>query len=121
VTQFQADFIIDATGLETAPDRNPLLKDLVQTYRVPKSCQGQLKVTNNFEIVHLQNGAGRAYASGITTLGGPFAPVDSFVGLQYAAQQSLASMIALGAPGVRQLNPIRSIIQWSRWAARVKP
>jgi pSer/pThr/pTyr-binding forkhead associated (FHA) protein len=120
-TKLQADFIIDATGLEPTPERNPLLQDLLQSYRLPKNCAGQIKVTNNFEIAALRNIIGRVYASGIMTMGGPFAPVDSFVGLQYAAQQSLESLIAQGAPGVRRLGLLRSIIQWSRWAAGVRP
>jgi pSer/pThr/pTyr-binding forkhead associated (FHA) protein len=120
-TKLQADFIIDATGLDPTPERNMLLQDLLQTYRVPKNHKGQIKVTNSFEIVGLRNRAGRVYASGIITLGGPFAPVDSFVGLQYAAQQSLESLMAVGAPGVHRLGPKDSIRQWLRWAVGVRP
>lgn len=120
-THLQADFIIDATGLDPKPERNPLLQDLLQTYRLPKNRKQQISVTNDFEIAGLRNGAGRVYASGIMTLGGPFAPVDSFTGLQYAAQQSLANLIRLGAPGVRRLGPVRSVLQWLRWVAGVSP
>jgi hypothetical protein len=120
-TNLQADFIIDATGLDPQPERNPLLQDLLQTYRLPKNRKQQINVTNDFEIAGLRNGDGRVYAGGIMTLGGPFAPVDSFTGLQYAAQQSLASLITLGAPGVRRLGPVRSVLQWLRWVAGVSP
>ena len=120
-TKLQVDFIIDATGLETVPERSPLLQDLLRCYRLPKNRAGQIKVTNDFEIAVLRNTIGRVYASGVITLGGPFAPVDSFTGLQYAAQQSVESLIEQGAPGLRRLDPIRSIIQWLRWAAGVTP
>lgn len=119
--KLRADFIIDATGLEIAPERSPLWRDLRQCYGLPKNRVGQIKVTDNFEIAALRNIPGRVYAGGIMTLGGPFAPVDSFTGLQYAAQKSLESLIAQGAPGVRRLGPVRSVGQWSRWAAGVSP
>lgn len=120
-TLLLADFIIDATGLDAAPELNPLLQDLLQIYQLPKNSKGQLKVSDRFEITGLRNGGGRVYAAGITTLGGPFAPVDSFTGLQFAAQESLDDLILLGAPGLRRLNPLRSCGQWLRWAAGVKP
>jgi hypothetical protein len=120
-TKLQTDFIIDATGLDPAPESNPLLQDLLQTYQLPKNHKGQLQVTNQFEIAGLRHQAGRVYASGIMTLGGPFAPVDSFTGLQYAALCSLEELIAAGAPDLRPLHPLRSLIQWLRWARGVKP
>ncbi|MCB9099981.1 MAG: hypothetical protein H6632_10600 [Anaerolineales bacterium] len=117
----RADFIIDATGLEIAPERSPLWRDLRQCYRLPKNQVGQIRVTNHFEVAGLRNLTGRVYAGGIMILGGPFAPVDSFTGLQYAAQKSVESLIAQGAPGVRRLGPVRSVGQWTRWAAGVSP
>jgi len=120
-TKIQTDFIIDATGLDPVPERNPLLQDLLHTYRISKNHKGHIKVTNDFEIIELQNGAGRIYASGVMTLGGPFAPVDSFVGLQYTAQRSVESLVRSGAPGVRRLGPVRSMRQWVRWARGVRP
>jgi len=120
-TRLLASFIIDATGLDTQVEKNPLLCDLLQTYQLPKNSLGNLAVTGNFEIDALRNSDGRVYAAGVITLGGPFAPVDSFTGLQFAAQQSLENLVALGAPGVRRCNPVRSLVQWLRWALGVKP
>jgi pSer/pThr/pTyr-binding forkhead associated (FHA) protein len=120
-TALYADFIIDATGLDSDPEQSPLLKDLLETYHLGKNAKGKLKVSHSFEVSELQNGAGRVYASGIATAGGHFAPVDSFVGLQYAAQRSIESLIEAGAPGLRPLTPTRSVIQWLRWAAGARP
>ncbi|MCB0212494.1 MAG: hypothetical protein KDJ52_24335 [Anaerolineae bacterium] len=120
-TTLQADFIIDATGLEIAPEGNSLLHDLLRCYRLQKNRVGQIAVTDTFEIAGLRNRIGRVYSGGIMTLGGPFAPVDSFTGLQYAAQKSVESLLAQKAPGLHRLGPLRSLEQWSRWAAGVTP
>ena len=88
-TQLLTDFIIDATGLESEIDKSPLLHDLVTHYDLPRNAQERLHVSNAFEVEGMRNGNGRLYASGVITLGGPYAPVDSFLGLQYAALQSV--------------------------------
>ncbi len=46
----------------------------------------------------MSNGPGRVYASGVMTLGGPNAAVDSFLGLQYAALRSVEDLAAQHAP-----------------------
>ncbi|MCA9918829.1 MAG: FHA domain-containing protein [Anaerolineales bacterium] len=116
-----ADFIIDATGLESGIDDSPLLRDLASHYQLPRNAQNRLKVSNQFELTALRNGAGRAYASGIATLGGPFAAVDSFLGLQYAALCATDDLIAHRAPGLQRLNGFRSLHQWLRWAKGDQP
>lgn len=115
------DFLIDCTGLEGSVDSNPLLKDMVNTYQLELNPKGGLRVTNEFEIEGMSNGSGRVYASGIATLGGPHAAVDSFLGLQYAALRSAESLAALGAPWVQQLTPLRSFVQWTRFVRGVRP
>lgn len=115
------DFIIDATGLDADLEHNPMLRDLLCTYQLEKNVKGKLKISNSFEVAGLQNGQGRVFASGAMTLGGPFAPVDSFAGLQYAAQRAIDHLIDLDAPGLRRLDPIRSAGQWLRWALGVRP
>ncbi len=102
-------------------DDNALLKDLVSHYDLPRNTKNRLQVNRHFELENLRNGNGRVYASRISTLGGPYAPVDSFLGLQYAAQQSLADLTAQRPPGLRRLNPWRSSMQWARWAMGVCP
>ena len=116
-----ADFIIDCTGLEARVETNPLLKDLLEQYELGRNPKGRLKVANDFEIIGMQNSSGRIYACGAMTLGGPYAAVDSFLGLQFAAQISVDSLTRLRAPGLRYLNGFRSIAQWLRWARGVAP
>lgn len=119
--KLQADFIIDATGLDAALDGNPLLKDLRQTYNLPRNPKGRLKTSNDFEIEGLRNGTGRAYTAGVMALGSAYAPVDSFLGLQYAALCSVDSLNQHNAPQLKKLNGIRSARQWLRWVRGVKP
>lgn len=117
----QADFIVDATGLEADIDSNPLIKDMANHYKLKRNPKNRLHVTNEFEIPGMRNNNGRMYASGALTLGGPYAAVDSFLGLQFAAIQSVDDLTALGAPGLRRLDGFRSFTQWLRWARGVKP
>lgn len=120
-TQLRSDFIVDATGLDSALDSSPLLADLVGRYALPLNTQGRLDVANTFELTALRNGNGRAYASGVITLGGPYAAVDSFLGLQYAALRSVDALVDANAPGLRRLNGVRSFSQWLRWARGAQP
>ncbi len=54
------------------------------------------------------------YAVGSTTLGGYYAGVDSFLGLQYAALQVADDMARQGF--CKRIGPVRSISQWWKWA-----
>lgn len=116
-----ADFIIDCTGLEAKIETNPLLRDLLEHHNLGRNPKGRLKVANDFEIIGMENNKGRMYASGAMTLGGPYAAVDSFLGLQYSAQRSVDALTHHRAPGLRYLNGFRSISQWLRWARGVAP
>ena len=119
--RLQTDFVIDATGLDADLDKNPLLKDLLEIYHLEKNMLGRLSVTENYEVEALRNGDGRLFASGAMTLGGPYAPVDSFVGLQYTAQLAVEYLSELKAPGLKMMTPARSLQQWIRWAKGVRP
>ena len=116
-----ADYVIDATGLDSAIDSSPLLRDLVTQYELPRNPKGRLAVTTDFELDEMRQANGRFYASGVCTLGGPYAPVDSFLGLQFAAFRSVDDLTAVGAPGLRRLNGLRSIGQWLRWVIGIQP
>jgi pSer/pThr/pTyr-binding forkhead associated (FHA) protein len=116
-----ADFIIDCTGLEARIETNPLLKDLLEHHNLGRNPKGRLVVANDFEVVGMENGQGRMYAAGAMTLGGPYAAVDSFLGLQYAAQRAVDALTRHRAPGLRYLNGFRSVSQWLRWARGVAP
>ncbi len=124
--KLEADFIIDATGLDAKVKTSPLLDDLVAQYNLPLNGLGRLNVSNDFEVPELRNtsvsnGEGRVYTAGAITLGGPYAPVDSFLGLQYAALRSVKSLAAKGAPGVRKLSVCRSFMQWLKWIFNKSP
>lgn len=120
-TELKADYIIDCTGLEATVDAHPLLKDLVEHHGLRRSVKGRLRVANDFAVEGMENGAGRMYAAGAMTLGGPMAAVDSFLGLQYAALWSVHALVRARAPGLRRLHFLRSPWQWLRWAVGVAP
>ncbi|MGQ4646200.1 FHA domain-containing protein [Lyngbya aestuarii] len=119
--KIQAAFIIDSTGLEAKPKYNPLLDDLVTHYSLPLNPFGRLQVANDFEMREMRNHPGRIYAAGIITLGGPYAPVDTFLGLQYCAHRSVESLARLRASRVRYLEGLRSLCQWLKWATNLAP
>jgi pSer/pThr/pTyr-binding forkhead associated (FHA) protein len=116
-----ADFIIDATGLNAKVETTPLLSDLVNHYNLPLNHLGRLAVTNNFELVEMRNGKGQMYASGAITHGGSYAPVDSFLGLQYSALKSVDTLASMGAPQIKRLNAVSSCQQWWRWVLNQSP
>jgi pSer/pThr/pTyr-binding forkhead associated (FHA) protein len=116
-----SDFIVDCTGLDAALEFNPFVKDMVDCYQLGRNPKGRLRVTNDFEVIGMNNGTGHLYASGILTLGGPLAAADSFLGLQYAALRSVEALAQLQAPGVRRITPARSFSQWVRWLRGGRP
>ncbi|WP_414756498.1 FHA domain-containing protein [Anabaena sp. CCY 9910] len=116
-----ADFIVDATGLDAKVQASPLLDDLVKQYNLPLNYLGRLTVANNFEIPEMRHSKGQMYAAGAITLGGPYAAVDSFLGLQYAALVSLDGLASAHAPGVRRLNAVSSFGQWLKWVFNQSP
>jgi hypothetical protein len=126
-----ADYVVDCTGLVARLDETPLLADLTRIYDLPRnkvssggapeSSLAGLAVTNAFEVAGLQNGRGRVWAAGVVTANGPYAAVDSFLGLQYAALRSVDQLGLLRAPGVSRFGPLRSFGQWLRWCAGRPP
>ncbi|HEY9810140.1 MAG TPA: FHA domain-containing protein [Halomicronema sp.] len=119
--RLQADFVIDATGLDAHVKANLLLDDLVNCYSLPLNYLGRLSVNNDFELVEMRTDKGRVYAAGAVTLGGPYAPVDSFLGLQYAALRCVDNLAFVRAPGVKKLNVFRSFMEWVKWAFLQSP
>ena len=117
----EGDFIIDATGLEAKPEDSLLLNDLIQHYNLSLNPIGRLDVNQDFEIVGLRNNQARMYGAGSMTLGGPYAPVDSFIGLQYSARQAADDLANLGAPEVKYLNGWGSFLQWLKWVQNQNP
>ena len=129
--KLRADYVIDCTGLITNLEQAPLYRDLLKTYALARNKVGTgsgpeqrlagLAVTNSFEIEGLRNGRGRVYAAGVVTANGPYAAVDSFLGLQFAALRSVDQLSALGAQGVRRFGPVRSAGQWLKWVRGAAP
>ncbi len=119
--RLEADFIIDATGLDANVKASPLLNDLVTHYNLPLNYLGRLSVSNDFELVEMRGSRGRMYAAGAITLGGPYAAVDSFLGLQYAALCAIDSLATAQASGIYQLNFMHSLWQWWKWVVNQSP
>ncbi|MEM7286738.1 MAG: hypothetical protein AAF480_10340 [Actinomycetota bacterium] len=116
VVHLDANFIIDATGLESDISEHRLLADVLQHAGADRNVMGRLRVEPTFEISGTASGVGRMYASGSITLGGPYAGVDSFLGLQYAALQ-IADDLATRDFGER-IGIKRSVSEWWRWMRR---
>ena len=109
----EADFIIDCTGLEADISEHRVLNDLLEksgAYRNPK---GRLEVERHFEVKGTGNGDGALYASGAATLGGYFPGVDTFLGLQVAAQEITDDLARRGFG--KKIGPVRSTLQWFKW------
>ncbi|HEY9636228.1 MAG TPA: FHA domain-containing protein [Coleofasciculaceae cyanobacterium] len=119
--RLEADFIIDATGLDANAKASPLLDDLVTHYNLPLNYLGRLSVSNDFELQQMRGLRSRMYAAGAITLGGPYAAVDSFLGLQYSALCSVDSLATAKAPGIHRLNALSSISQWLKWVGNQSP
>ncbi|MEB3224285.1 MAG: FHA domain-containing protein [Synechococcus sp.] len=116
-----ANYIIDATGLDGKVQATPLLHDLVTHYHLPLNHIGRLQVSNNFELLEMRNHTGRMYAAGTITFGGPYAAVDSFLGLQYSALKSVEALVQERAPQVKPLHPLASCWQWLKWINNQAP
>lgn len=121
--EIKVDFVIDCIGLIGDVTNSEFLKDLVETYRLPRNRdynqEGNvlrgLAVTNDFELRGLRQSGGRVYAAGQIAIHGPHAAVDSFLGLQYAALRSVDHLHRVGAPGVSGFGALKSFSQWIRW------
>nr|BFE80067.1 hypothetical protein GCM10020093_026680 [Planobispora longispora] len=73
----------------------------------------RLEVERHFEVKGTASGDGALYASGSATLGGYFPGVDTFLGLQIAAQEIADDLAGRGF--VRKMGPLRSTSQWFKW------
>ncbi|MBA3311072.1 MAG: hypothetical protein H0U28_13650 [Nocardioidaceae bacterium] len=113
--QIPADFVIDCTGLEADIAEHRLLKDLLEHGGAGRNPIGRLDVERTFEVRGTRSEGGVMYASGATTLGGYFPGVDTFLGLQVAAQE-IADDLARNGLG-NKIGPFRSTAHWFRWLA----
>lgn len=118
---FVADFVLDCTGLSARLADHPILAEMQQMYYLPQNPAGKLLTTDQFELKGMRNGEAHAFLVGINAYGNAFAPVDSFLGLQYAAQRTLDRLLAEGAPGLRPRAGLDSLRQWWRWWRQEEP
>ncbi len=114
-----ATFVIDATGLDSDITEHRLLADLLEHGGATRSAHGRLDVSPTFEVVGTRNEPGRLYASGSITLGGYYAGVDSFLGLQYAALTIADDLATLGF--LPKIGAMRSLSEWLRWFRHQPP
>jgi hypothetical protein len=115
IVPVEVDFVIDCTGLEADIAEHRLLKDLLEHGGAGRNPIGRLDVERNFELRGTRSGDGVMYASGSTTLGGYFPGVDTFLGLQVAAQEIQADLVKHGFG--KRIGPFRSTNHWFKWLA----
>jgi len=108
-----ADFIIDATGLEGDIRDHRLLSDLLDCAGAGTNASGRIDVDQHFEVRGTQSGDGRLFASGSVAAGGYLPPADSFWGVEHAALEICDELARLGF--CRHVGTVRSIRQWWRW------
>ena len=112
-----ADFVIDATGLESGVRKNSVVDDLFQHMNLAENVMNRIQVERTFEVRNTRSANSRLYASGVMTLGSYYAGVDSFLGLQYAALQIADDLARVGF--CKRIGVVRSFSQWSKWARNV--
>jgi hypothetical protein len=112
--EIPAAYVIDATGLVADIREHRVLADLLDYGGAGHNPLGRLDVERTFEVRGTRNEpGGRMYASGAATLGGYFPGVDTFLGLQIAAQEICDDLASVGF--VERIGVRRSISQWLRW------
>jgi hypothetical protein len=109
-----ADFVIDCTGLEADIAEHRVLKDLLDHGGAGRNPKGRLDVERTFELRGTASAPGVMYASGSATLGGYFPGVDTFLGLQVAAQEICDDLARRGF--CKRIGTGRSVSQWLKWA-----
>lgn len=112
--EIYSDFVIDCTGLEADIREHRVLADLLDHSGAGRNPVGRLDVDRSFEVIGTRSQPGRMYASGSATLGGYFPGVDTFLGLQIAAQEICDDLVKLGF--CKKFGVAQSTKQWWRWA-----
>lgn len=113
VTDIPARYIIDCTGLIGKPQDHRLLGDLMTHSGAGENVLGRLDCDPSFEVRGTQSAPGKIYASGAPTAGSYFGGVDSFLGLQYTAQQIYLDLVKTGF--CKKIGSGRSFSHWLKW------
>jgi uncharacterized NAD(P)/FAD-binding protein YdhS len=108
-----ADYIIDCTGLNADVTEHQVLADLLAHGGAQMNAIKRIDVDEAFGVRGSDNGMGRVYVTGAASLGGPFPGVDTFLGLQIAAQEVVDDIARRGF--CRRLGPASSLAGWWRW------
>jgi len=111
--QINSNYIIDCTGLEADISEHRVLADMLEHGGAGRNPLGRLEVERHFEIKGTASGDGALYASGAICLGGYFPGVDTFLGLQVAAQEITDDLARKGFG--KKIGPLRSTTQWLKW------
>lgn len=114
-----ADYMIDCTGFNFDMKEHRILADLLDHSGAGRNPLGRLDVEKTFEVRGTRIGSGRMYATGAMTLGSYYAPVDSFLGVQYAGLKIAEDLARVGF--AKKIGPWRSFTQWLRWARNKTP
>lgn len=114
VLPLPAHFVLDATGLEADLRENRVVADLLDHSGAGRNPIGRLDVDRDFEVRGTQSPPGTLFASGSITLGGYFPGVDTFLGLQIAAQEITDELAR--RKFCNRIGVLRSTSQWWRWA-----
>jgi hypothetical protein len=109
------DYVIDCTGLNADVGEHDLLRDLLTHGGAGRNPLGRMDVERTFEVRGTASGDGRLYLTGAAALGGYFPGVDTFLGLQIAAQEIVDDLARRGYG--RRMGPWRSTSEWLKWLA----
>ena len=115
--EFRADFIIDCTGLEADIAEHRLLADLLE-HSAPAATRSADWTSSGLSSCGDGERRRRHVRVGGGTLGGYFPGVDTFLGLQIAAQEIADDLARRGF--CKQIGPIRSTPQWLQVGSRGK-
>lgn len=110
-----ADYVIDCTGLDGDVAEHRVLGDLLRFSGAGRNPLGRLDVGREFGLRGADNWPGRLYVTGAAAYGGYFPGVDTFLGLQLAAQDVIDDIASRGH--CARMGPLRSTAAWLKWAA----
>lgn len=108
----RVDYVIDCTGLDSDVSEHRVLEDLLR-HGATRNPLGRLDVERSFELRGMASGMGRVYTTGAASFGGYFPGVDTFLGLQLAAQEVVDDLTRRGFS--RRMGPVRSMAGWLNW------